>query len=566
MFPGRRTPFPVCWGMWWPAASATASISAAPTAWSTPPAPAPWGHSTWPCWNWPPTGPILVLFRRSGYDQRHLHAHVLLPHPHSVRKRRHPSLLRRSRRYVAGGRHRHGGAETARRGRTRPRPDLCGDQGCRHLQRWTFPEHLRTAGGRPEKALSAAYHCAGFSPGTVELVEAHGTGTRVGDQVEFTALKEVFQKTDASNTNHPPTLCALGSVKSQIGHTKAAAGSAGLIKTALSLFHKTLPPTLKATSPDPELEVTDSPFYINTTIRPWLSHPDHPRRAGVSAFGFGGSNYHMVLEEYGTTKTGDTWDGSVEIIALSGQTPEAVRVELERLLDAIEKDGRSSHLAWLAAETRQAFDPRLPVRLAFPMAMTPPHSSDKMAQLKLRQAIELVGRTSDPPASTELERIGIYFSCDPDPPGPLCFLFPGQGSQYVGMGRDLVCRFATAFATIEAANHRFDGPERLSDLIWPAFNGHSAEQVETAGRRLRDTRIAQPAIGAVSLAMATVLADFGLKPQSCCGHSFGELTALCAAGRIGRDDFLELALLRGRLMAAPPARGRRRRSRNNAGL
>ncbi|HSB54077.1 MAG TPA: beta-ketoacyl synthase N-terminal-like domain-containing protein, partial [Gemmatimonadales bacterium] len=173
------------------------------------------------------------------------------------------------------------------------------------------------------KALEAAYTAAGIDPATVGLVEAHGTGTRVGDKVEFQALCQVMGKT-AANGNR----CALGSVKSMIGHTKAAAGAAGLVKAALAVYHKVLPPTLKADQPDEALGLDASPFYLNTRSRPWLAADGRPRRAGVSAFGFGGSNFHLVIEEHRPEKASVAWDGSVEIFAFSGQT----RPELHRFM------------------------------------------------------------------------------------------------------------------------------------------------------------------------------------------------------------------------------------------
>jgi len=141
-----------------------------------------------------------------------------------------------------------------------------------------------------EQALRSAYQSSGIDPASVDLIEAHGTGTRVGDQVEFRALNQVFQEFVPQNRSTHKR-CALGSIKSMIGHTKAAAGAAGLIKAALSLYHKVLPPTLKAEEPDPALEIDISPFYLNTKSRPWLAPSDNPRRAGVSAFGFGGEQF-----------------------------------------------------------------------------------------------------------------------------------------------------------------------------------------------------------------------------------------------------------------------------------
>jgi acyl transferase domain-containing protein len=147
-------------------------------------------------------------------------------------------------------------------------------------------------------ALRRAYAAAGYSPRTVELLEAHGTATKAGDAAEFAGAASVFAEADPDSRQW----CAIGSVKSQIGHTKGAAGAASLIKAVLALHHKVLPPTIKVARPNPNLGVEDSPFYINTQVRPWIRDSSHPRRAGVSSFGFGGSNFHVTLEEY----TGDS--------------------------------------------------------------------------------------------------------------------------------------------------------------------------------------------------------------------------------------------------------------------
>ena len=200
------------------------------------------------------------------------------------------------------------------------------------------------------KALKEAYRNAGFEPGTVELVEAHGTGTKIGDRVEFQALSEVF-----SESNGNAARCALGSVKSMIGHTKAAAGAAGMIKTALALYNKVLPPTLKVENPDPGLNIKESPFYLNTQSRPWLSLQNHPRRAGVSAFGFGGSNFHAVLEEYKHHKTEASWDGSIEIFAWSAENRSRLIEKLKTLKDRIDVGLPINELIGTAATSRAGF-------------------------------------------------------------------------------------------------------------------------------------------------------------------------------------------------------------------
>ena len=175
------------------------------------------------------------------------------------------------------------------------------------------------------KALRQAYELAGVSPGSIELVEAHGTGTRVGDAIELEALERVY-----GNRNSGSPWCALGSIKSQVGHTKAAAGAAGLIKTALALYHKVLPPTIKVSQPIAPLASGDSPFYLNTESRPWLPRHGHPRRAAVSAFGFGGSNFHCLLEEAGPEPAAIDWGGDVQILAYSDDDPGRLAAGLPR--------------------------------------------------------------------------------------------------------------------------------------------------------------------------------------------------------------------------------------------
>ena len=161
-----------------------------------------------------------------------------------------------------------------------------------------------------KKALLDAYQQAGITPEDIGLVEAHGTGTKVGDLVEISALREVYGEAQTP-------WCCLSSVKSQIGHTKAAAGAAGMIKAALALHHKVLPPTIKVSNPLAEVTSGATPFYLTTRKRPWLSQGETPRRAAVSAFGFGGSNFHLVLEEYRSRKENVDWDGDAQIIPFS---------------------------------------------------------------------------------------------------------------------------------------------------------------------------------------------------------------------------------------------------------
>jgi acyl transferase domain-containing protein/NAD(P)-dependent dehydrogenase (short-subunit alcohol dehydrogenase family) len=387
------------------------------------------------------------------------------------------------------------------------------------------------------KALEAAYASAGIDPATVALIEAHGTGTRVGDKVEFQALCQVLGKT-AAKANR----CALGSVKSMIGHTKAAAGSAGLVKAALALHHKVLLPTLKADEPDPALNVEDSPFYLNTRSRPWFTANDHPRRAGVSSFGFGGSNFHVVLEEYRPEKTQAAWDGSVQILAFSADDPQDLAAAMARFKALAGAPLADAAFAAEAARTRSRFSHshrcRLLVVVDDPAAVPG----------ELDRALQAVGSRSH----QGFFKLPHLFFGGPAQPEKLAFLFPGQGSQYAGMGRDLTCLFPAAMAALETANRRFEGDRLLSDCIHPRPGVDPA----AADIALRATDVAQPAIGVVSLALLRSLQEFGLAPDAVAGHSFGELTALCAAGWMDESTFLDLAIARGKAMAGSGAEDR----------
>ena len=386
------------------------------------------------------------------------------------------------------------------------------------------------------RALVDAYRQADITPDTVSLIEAHGTGTRVGDEVEFTALKRVF-----GEYCNAATPCALGSVKSMIGHTKAAAGAAGLIKASLALHHKVLPPTIKADPPDPKLDIEASPFYLNTIARPWLNESETPRRCGVSSFGFGGSNFHVVLEEYQATKSDVAWDGSVEILAFSGPTASAVTDAVQRMLDSLDDSPEPLSFNRIARDLRAEFKSTHAFRLVLVLQTT---TSKDILKKQLKEAVACVGSGK----SATLPAQGIYFATPAQSMGKVAFMFPGQGSQYVYMGRDLVCMFPDAMAACEAANRTVEGRPTLWQRLFPQPAG-SNDQQQRQTEALRQTDVAQPAIGTISLAMLAALEYFGLRPDATCGHSYGELPALYAAGWIDRDTLLQLSATRGSLMA-----------------
>ncbi|MFH2218061.1 MAG: SDR family oxidoreductase [Pseudomonadota bacterium] len=393
-------------------------------------------------------------------------------------------------------------------------------------------------------ALRAAYANAGVDPATIELIEAHGTGTRVGDTVEFQALAHFFGE-HIQNTG----ICAVGSVKSMIGHTKAAAGAAGLIKSVLSLYNKILPPTLKADEPDPGLKIHKTPFYLSTKTRPWFSKKEHPRRSGVSAFGFGGSNFHVVLEEHVRKKPETAWDGSVEILALSASSRTGLLKNLRSFIRDIQNDPSYEDFSARAAGTRQKFSSSDPHRLLF--VVERPIEPDSESRTNTAQLLS--GARSFLESNEQKNRWhakNAYYGGPeaPDKPDKIAFLFPGQGSQYVGMGRDLVCCFPAAFEILESANGIFENAQRLSDFIFPP-PAQSENETTDQEKALQKTDVAQPALGAVSLAMLEILREFGIHPDATCGHSFGELTALAAAGRLNIDALIRISISRGRCMA-----------------
>ncbi|GFO59968.1 hypothetical protein GMST_22930 [Geomonas silvestris] len=380
-----------------------------------------------------------------------------------------------------------------------------------------------------KNALLNAYRNAEVTPQSIGLLEAHGTGTKVGDAVEISALREVYGEAE-----HP--WCCLGSVKSQIGHTKAAAGSAGLIKAALALYHKVIPPTIKVQTPQKEVVSASSPFYLATEKRPWLNHAETPRRAAVSAFGFGGSNFHVVLEEYGSRRSATDWDGNTQIIALSGADAAA----LAGKLGEIPAEANWTALRTLAAASRASFDANGACRLTLVVERKKTNLASlvKNAQAMLAKNPQGSWQTPD----------GAFYACAAEA-GQLGVLFPGQGSQYTGMLNDLACRFPQLIDALTEANEGFlaERGELLSDLIYPA-SAFDAETKSAQEAALRATQAAQPAIGATSLGALEILRTFGLAPDAVAGHSYGELTALCAAGVLAPADLHTLSRLRGRLM------------------
>jgi malonyl CoA-acyl carrier protein transacylase len=384
------------------------------------------------------------------------------------------------------------------------------------------------------KALWNAYREADVMPRSIELVEAHGTGTSVGDAVEAKALSGVY-----SQDNADETWCAVGSVKSMIGHTKAAAGVAGLIKTAMALKYKVLPPSIKVDQPLEIINPGTAPIYLNSIKRPWLKTQSTPRRAALSAFGFGGSNFHCVLEEAEETKTDIEWDGQVLIIAINADS----KSDLIKQLPDASVLASWNDLRFFAYDSCQAFKASAEHRLTIVIDKTNTDLQKLFADIKTT----LENNTE----ATWQKPNGVTYSSGKEN-NKIAFVFPGQGSQYVGMCRDLACQFPQFSTALEEANRTFiesTGKQSLADVLYPIPVFSKADEKEQENI-LRQTQNAQPAIGAVSIGALNVLNHFAVEPTAAIGHSYGELTALSAAGYYDTETLHRLSRIRGELMAA----------------
>ena len=402
---------------------------------------------------------------------------------------------------------------------------------------------------RPEgqaRAIRRCYEDAGFHPSTVGLIEAHGTGTMAGDPAEVSALNDVF-----SENNSRKQHIALGSVKSQIGHTKAAAGAASFIKAVLALHHKILPPTINVTMPNPKYNLENSPIYINSATQPWVSSENgNARRAAVSSFGFGGTNFHMVLEEYQQTHTSSYRLHTIaQSVILSASNPKELIVRCNDELQKLTSEaGEKQYKEFL--ETCKS--PHIPLDDARVGFVT--ESLSETCEL-LKLSAETLQAKGDE-EYWDLPR-GIYFrrkGMDLD--GKIVALFSGQGSQYLEMGKELVYNFPPIMETLREMDRLFveDGCLPLSQKIFPKPAFTQDEKAKNK-EQLQQTEHAQPAIGTFSAGIFRVLEKAGFQFSFAAGHSFGELTALWAAKAINDADFLALAKARGKAMAAPDEDG-----------
>ena len=380
------------------------------------------------------------------------------------------------------------------------------------------------------KALKNAYAAADVDPKDVELVEAHGTGTKVGDRIELEALTSIY-----SNEEQNQTWCAVGSVKSMIGHTKAAAGVASLIKAMLALKNKVLPPSIKVDQPLDIVKPGTAPHYVNTLKRPWVAHNEHARYAALSALGFGGSNFHCVLEEAEATKTEIDWEPGIHLFAWSAENKSELIAKINSTKQESSLDQRA-----LSKDTRQHFHVSDPARCIL-----------VLNNEKLTERIDDVIAGIQQNESAWTDKQGAFFSTNTKD-GSLGILFPGQGSQRCYMLNDLACQFPElldSLALVNEAHGRHAPQQRISDKIYPipVFSDNERKQQES---ELRQTDKTQPALAAVNLGAWKILERFQVQADAFAGHSFGELVALAAAGVYDESTLHKLACKRGALMAS----------------
>lgn len=368
------------------------------------------------------------------------------------------------------------------------------------------------------KVIRAAQMAAGVEPDSISYVEAHGTGTPIGDPIEVAALTQAFRV--RTNRNG---FCALGSVKTNIGHLDAAAGIAGLIKTVLALSHKQIPPSLHFTSANPEIDFYTTPFYVNTTLQEWRRNGT-PRRAGVSSFGLGGTNAHVILEEapQGTSShSSRNW----HLLPLSARTPVALEAATARLLDHLRQrpDQTLSDVAFTLQTGRRHFAHRRVV----------------ICRDHAEACCVLEGSAPERVLTGET----------PVGDRSVAFLFPGQGAQHVEMAMELYREEAVFREEVDRCVKvlkPYVGCD-LREVLYPGEN-----QKDLMSARLNQTAITQPALFVVEYSLAKLWMAWGVTPEAMLGHSIGEYAAACLAGVFSLEEALIVVAARGRLLQSLP--------------
>lgn len=358
-----------------------------------------------------------------------------------------------------------------------------------------------------------------IEPHTMGYVEAHGTATPLGDPIEIAGLTKAYR--DGTDDTQ---FCAIGSVKANLGHLDCASGAIGLIKSTLCVHNKVLPALLHFEAPNPKIDFESSPFYVNTEFRHWPENA-WPRRAGISSFGVGGTNAHVVIEEAPLLPENDGSKPAV-LVPFSAKTETALRQQAQQLSSWLESnpDASLADLAFTLQQGRSVYDYRATVAGST--------AADLAAKLQ---------KFSDTGAAAKPE------IREPE----LVFMFPGQGAQYPGMGRQLYYTEPVFRQVIdEVAETLIQSGDFDTDirtyLLWSEEN--TVLDADKAAADLSQTWITQPAIFAVEIALARLLESWGIFPASMIGHSVGEFTAACHAGLLSLSEATLLIAARGRLI------------------
>ena len=367
------------------------------------------------------------------------------------------------------------------------------------------------------EVITMAHALAGVDPETISYVEAHGTGTPLGDPIEIKALTEAFRaRTDKKN------FCAVGSVKTNIGHLDSAAGVAGLIKTALALKHRMIPPSLHFKQPNPKIDFANSPFYVNDRLREWRTGAT-PRLAGVSSFGIGGTNAHVVVEEAPVVRPSPEMSRPYELLLVSARTPSALEKATSNLAEHLRAnpDLNRADVAYTLQVGRKPFNHR--------------------RMLVCRDLVD---------AASALERLDpkrVLTSSTEPKERPVVFMFSGQGTQYVNMGRELYDAEPFFREQVDICSQLLKphlGLDLRSDVLYP----NAGESEQESAQRLEQTALTQPALFVVEYALARLWMKWGVRPRAMIGHSIGEYVAACLSGVFSLEDALQLVATRGRLM------------------
>jgi acyl transferase domain-containing protein/thioesterase domain-containing protein/aryl carrier-like protein len=368
------------------------------------------------------------------------------------------------------------------------------------------------------RVISEALAMSGVHPEEVSYIETHGTGTLIGDPIEISGLTQAYRaETDKKQ------YCAIGSLKTNIGHAGEAAGVASFIKAVLALSHREIPPSLHYKAPNPQADFENSPFYVNAKLRPWAAPPGQKRIAGITGLGAGGTNAHLILEEAPAAKAAAPAPRQKQLLVLSARSP-----------SALDEAGRR-----LAAHLRQSSDSLVDAACTLLRGRR---------EFTHRRAIVAETAVDAAAALEQNDPKRVVTAVASKDPLSLVYMFPGGGAQYAGMGAELYEKEAAYRAAIDEAIALVPSELRteLRAVMFP--RGDVAE----ATKRLESPRLALPALLATEYALAKLLSSLGLEPAAMIGHSAGEYAAAVLAGVISLKDGLALVATRGRLFETVP--------------